>query len=85
MWNKPCAECLHCIPIGDGEGLCDWPLKIDDKFIVNLFEIEPNCPYRKKMKELKGNLKFWAMVAWKLRKELGRIDEKEKITPRERE
>ena len=48
MWNKPCAECLHCIPIGGGEGLCDYPWKIKDKFIVDLFDIEPNCPYKKK-------------------------------------
>ena len=48
MWNKPCAECLHCIPIGDGEGLCDYPYKIKDKFIVDLFDIEPNCPYKSK-------------------------------------
>ena len=48
MWNKPCAECYHCIPIGGGEGLCDFPLKIDDKFIVDLFDIEPNCPYKSK-------------------------------------
>lgn len=48
MWNKPCAECLHCIPIGNSEGLCDYPLKIDDKFIVDLFDIEPNCPYKSK-------------------------------------
>jgi len=48
MWNKPCAECLHCIPIGDGEGLCDFPIDVDDKFIVNLFEIEVNCPYKSK-------------------------------------
>ncbi len=86
MWNKPCAECCHCIPIGGGEGLCDYLWKIKDKFIVDLFDIEPYCPYRKKMKELKGNLNFWAMVAWKLRKELGRINEKEeKVSPRERE
>ena len=55
MWNKPCAECLHCIPIGDGEGLCDFPLKIDDKFIVDLFDIEPNCPYKSKGEREAGN------------------------------
>ncbi len=48
MWNKPCAECLHCIPIGDGDGLCDYPMKIKDKKLVDLFDIEPNCPYKKR-------------------------------------
>jgi len=48
MWDKPCAECYHCIPIGDGEGLCDYSWKIKDKFIVDLFDIEPNCPYKNK-------------------------------------
>jgi len=48
MWNKPCAECYHCIPIGDGDGLCDYPRKIEDKKIVGLFDIEPNCPYGEK-------------------------------------
>ncbi len=51
MWNKPCAECYHCIPIGDGDGLCDYPWKIKDKRIVDLFDIEPNCPYGEKTKK----------------------------------
>lgn len=48
MWNKPCAECLHCILLGAHEGLCDYPLKIKDKFVVDLFYVEPNCPYKSK-------------------------------------
>lgn len=46
MWDRPCAECFHCIPFGAGEGLCDYPYKIKDKFIVNLFEIEVDCPFQ---------------------------------------
>ena len=57
MWNKPCAECLHCIPIGDGEGLCDYPYKIKDKFIVNLFDIKPECPYKSKGERLANRKK----------------------------
>jgi len=57
MWNKPCAECLHCIPIGDGEGLCDFPLKVEDKFIVDLFDIEPNCPYKSRGERERANPK----------------------------
>lgn len=48
MWDRPCAECYFCIPIGEGEGLCDYPYKDTEKMIVVLFEIEPNCPYKKK-------------------------------------
>lgn len=42
--DKPCSECDDCTPIGGGEGLCDFPHKVKDKFIVNLFDIESNCP-----------------------------------------
>jgi len=40
----PCADCHHCIPIGDSEGLCDYKFSIKKKFIVNLFEVYPYCP-----------------------------------------
>jgi len=49
--QKPCAECDDCIPIGNGEGLCDYPRKIDDKKIVDLFDIESDCPKMKTQKE----------------------------------
>lgn len=62
VWNKPCAECLHCIPIGDGEGLCDYPYKIKDKFIVNLFDIELECPYKSKGERLAKRKKNGTMA-----------------------
>lgn len=40
----PCANCRNCIPIGSGEGLCDWPQKLKDKRIVDLFMVESDCP-----------------------------------------
>jgi len=51
--NKPCAECHYCIPIGGGEGLCDYRRKIKDKRIVDLFDINSNCPYKKKTRRIK--------------------------------
>lgn len=48
--KKPCVECDDCIPIGNLEGLCDYPRRIDDKLwagavkTVDLFDIEPDCP-----------------------------------------
>jgi hypothetical protein len=40
----PCADCHNCIPIGGGEGLCDWPRKLKDKKIVDLFDVDSECP-----------------------------------------
>ncbi len=42
----PCADCRYCLPIGDGEGLCDFKYAIKDKMVVNLFEINPDCQVR---------------------------------------
>lgn len=45
--SYPCAECNVCIPIGGGEGLCDYCDHIDRKFIVDLFDIAAFCPKEK--------------------------------------
>ncbi len=49
--DKPCSECDNCTSIGGGEGLCDFPYKVKDKFIVNLFDVESNCPKMKWIEE----------------------------------
>jgi hypothetical protein len=46
----PCADCEDCIPIGDGDGLCDYFDDIKKKKIVELFDIEAECPKRRKEK-----------------------------------
>ena len=38
----PCADCPDCIPIGNGEGLCDYDNK--SKMVVDLFDVHPHCP-----------------------------------------
>lgn len=48
--DYPCAECSDCIPIGDGEGLCDYWDDINKKFIVDLFDVYSDCPKPKKEK-----------------------------------
>jgi len=40
----PCADCDDCIPIGKGEGLCDYSNEYNKKFIVDLFDVCSECP-----------------------------------------
>ena len=46
--RKPCAECDFCYAIGNGEGLCDYEDDVSKKKIVDLFDVEPECPRLKK-------------------------------------
>lgn len=52
--SYPCADCNDCIHIGDGEGLCDFNRKIKDKFVVDLFDVYPECPKPKRTRKGEG-------------------------------
>lgn len=40
----PCGDCESCIPIGDGNGLCDFSEETYAKFFVSIYDVCPNCP-----------------------------------------
>lgn len=48
--DYPCGDCPDCLPIGEGEGLCDYLDPATRKFIVDLYEMYPDCPKPKKEK-----------------------------------